>query len=146
MMNLKALTAITCFVLCFASQALGQAKISGLPAGAVVVETRKLPALKHGSRALALWMLNPKRNPNGYAPDEIYPCPDQSRGSYYSGPTRVSLLDRATKSIINTIKLAGADEDGGDNVELPYAIRRGYYYRVETLTRKGSKPSRQSCG
>jgi hypothetical protein len=143
MMNLKALTAITCFVLCLASQALGQAKISGLPAGAVVVETRTLPALKHGSRALVLWMLNPARNPTDYAPDEPYPCPDQTRGSFYSGLTRVSLLDRATNSIINTIKLAGADEDGGDDVELPYAIRRGYYYRVETLTRKGveAKPT-----
>ncbi len=139
MMNLKALTAITCFVLCFASQALGQAKISGLPAGAVVVETRKLPALKHGSRALVLWMLIPKRNPNGYAPDDIYTCPDQSRGSYYSGPTRVSLVNSATNNIINTV-IVKEDEDSFD---VPYAIRKGYYYRVGALTRNGveAKPT-----
>ncbi|HEY5074190.1 MAG TPA: hypothetical protein VII34_05785 [Pyrinomonadaceae bacterium] len=139
MMNLKALTAITCFVLCLASQALGQAKISGLPAGAVVVETRNLPALKHGGRALVLWMLNPKKNPTDYAPDEPYPCPDQSRGSFYSGPTRVSLVNSATNSIINTV-IVKEDEDSFD---VPYAIRKGYYYRVGALTRNGveAKPT-----
>jgi hypothetical protein len=139
MMNLKALTAIICFLSCLASQALGQAKISGLPAGAVVVETRTLPALQHGSRALVLWVLNPKRNPNGYAPDEIYTCPDQSRGSYYSGPTRVSLVNSATNSIINTV-IVKEDEDSFD---VPYAIRKGYYYRVGALTRNGveAKPT-----
>ncbi len=138
-MNLKALTAITCFVLCLASQALGQAKISGLPAGAVVVETRNLPALKHGGRALVLWMLNPKKNPTDYAPDEPYPCPDQSRGSFYSGPTRVSLVNSATNSIINTV-IVKEDEDSFD---VPYAIRKGYYYRVGALTRNGveAKPT-----
>ena len=104
-----------------------------------MVETRKLPALKHGSRALALWMLNPKRNPNGYAPDEIYTCPDQSRGSFYSGPTRVSLVNSATNSVINTV-IVKEDEDSFD---VPYAIRKGYYYRVGALTRNGveAKPT-----
>lgn len=133
MMNLKALTAITCLLLCLATQAQAQARYSGLPAGAVVVETRKLLALKHGSRALVLWMLTPKKNPNGYAPDDIYTCPDQSRGSYYSGPTRVSLVNSATNSVINTVIVKEDD----DSFDVPYAIRRGYYYRVEALTRNG---------
>lgn len=104
-----------------------------------MVETRKLPALKHGSRGLVLWMLNPTRNPTNYAPDEIYTCPDQSRGSYYSGPTRVSLVNSATNSIINTV-IVKEDEDSFD---VPYTIRKGYYYRVGALTRNGveAKPT-----
>jgi hypothetical protein len=78
-------------------------------------------------------MLHPKKNPNEYKPDDIYTCPDQSRGSYYSGPMRVSLIDSATNGVINTL-IVKEDEDSFD---LPYAIRRGYYYRVEAPTRKG---------
>jgi hypothetical protein len=130
---------ISCLLLCLASEAFGQSNIHDLPAGAVVVETRKLISAKHSDRELILWMLNPKKNPNGYGPGDTYSCPDYSRGSYYSGPARVSLINAATRSIINTIKIAGADEEGTDNIELPYAIRRGYYYRVEILTKKGAE-------
>ena len=134
---------ISCLLLCLASQAFGQSSMQGLPAGAVVVETRKLISAKHPDRELVLWMLNPKKNPNGYSPGDSYSCPDDTRGSYYSGPARVSLINAATRNIINTIKIAGADEGGTDNIELPYAIRRGYYYRVEILTKKGveAKPT-----
>ena len=134
---------ITSLLLCFAPQALSQSNVRGLPAGAVVVETRKLASAKHSDRELVLWMLNPKKNPDGYGPGDLYTCPDQTRGSYYSGPARVSLVNTSDRSIINTIKIAGADEGGGDNAELPYAIRRGYYYRVDPLTRRGveAKPT-----
>jgi hypothetical protein len=142
-MNLKAPTAITCLLLCFASQTFSQSNIRGLPAGAVIVETRTLASAKHPDREIVLWMLNPKKNPDKYGPGDLYTCPDQTRGSYYSGPARVSLLNGATRSIINTIKIAGAEEDGQDSVDLPYAIRRGYYYQVDARTRKGveAKPT-----
>jgi hypothetical protein len=105
-----------------------------------VLETRKLPSAKHPDRELVLWMVNPKKYPNGYGADEPYTCPDQSRGSYYSGATRVSLVNSATRSIINTVKI---EEEGGKSFDLPYAIRRGYYYRVDTTVRKGveTKPT-----
>jgi hypothetical protein len=124
-----------CFLFCVAST-FAQSGIRGLPAGAVIVETQKLPLR---NRALVLWMLNPKKNPTDYAADEPYPCPDQTRGSFYSGPTRVSLVNSATNSIINTV-IVKEDEDSFD---VPYAIRRGYYYRVEALTKKGveAKPT-----
>ena len=140
---MKTILFITCLVLCFASQAFSQANIHGLPAGAVVVETRKLVSAKHADRALVLWMLNPKKNPNGYEPDEIYSCPDQTRGSYYSGPTRVSLLNSATRALINTVELAEELEEGGDTFDLPYAVRKGYYYRVEGPVKRGveAKPT-----
>ena len=84
-------------------------------------------------------MLNPKKNPNGHKPDETYSCPDYTRGSYYSGPTHVSLLDPATNRIINTINVSEDYEDGADSFDLPYAIRKGYYYRVAATTRRGAE-------
>jgi hypothetical protein len=131
-MSLRTLTTtIICFLTCCASPALGQSNIRGLPAGAVVVETRKLPSLKHQNRSLLLWMQNPKRNPSDYGSEEPIPCPDQTRGSYYSGPTRVSLLDSATNTIINTVKIVKEYEENDDSFDVPYAIRKGYYYHVE---------------
>jgi hypothetical protein len=85
-------------------------------------------------------MLNPKKNPDGYAPDDIYTCPDYTRGSYYSGPARVSLVNSATRTVINTVSVKeGAEE----TFDLPYAIRKGYYYRVGTPVRNGieTKPT-----
>ena len=124
-------------LVCFESASFGQASIKGLPKGAVVVETRKLLSPSHPGRTLVLWMLNPKKNPTGYAPDEVYSCPDQTRGSHYSGPTRVSLVNSATMNIMSTVKVSSIYEDGGDSFDLPYAIRKGNYYRVEGPVREG---------
>ena len=129
-------------VACLGTQAIAQSRIPALPKGAVVLETRNLPSLKGRQRQLVLWMLNPKRNPNGYKRDDLYMCPDQTRGSYYSGPARVSLLDPNGKRIINTVKIAGPYEEGGDSFDLPYAIRAGYYYPVVPRPRDGeAKPT-----
>lgn len=57
----------------------------------------------------------------------IYSCPEETRGSYYSGPARVSLVEPITRRIINTVQIA---EDGGDEFDLPYRIHAGSYYRV----------------
>lgn len=132
---MKVFLLTACFLFCVANT-FAQSGIRGLPAGAVIVETQKLPLR---NRALVLWMLNPKKNPTDYAPDEPYPCPDQTRGSFYSGPTRVSLVNSATNRVINTV-IVKEDEDSFD---VPYAIRKGYYYRVGALTRNGveAKPT-----
>jgi len=126
----------------FAGQTFAQASFQGLPKGATVVETRALPATAHANRMLVLWMLNPRKNPTNYPADEIYTCPDQSRGSHYSGPTRVSLVDTTTRRIINTVKIA-ADQSEEDSFDLPYAIRKGYYYRVPARVGRGieAKPN-----
>src|SRR5215831_2262364 len=105
-LSLKALL-LTVASLFLAPVAIAQSRISGLPPGAVVVETRSLAG---HNRVLVLWMLNPKRNPNNYGKDEPYTCPDYSRGSYYSGPTRVSLVNSVTNSIINTINITPGDD------------------------------------
>jgi hypothetical protein len=119
----------SCFVLIVATSALTQTKFNGLPSNAVVVESRKLAPAGQKNRTLVLWMISPKKNPTNYQPDDIYTCPDQSRGSHYSGPTRVSLVNSDTMSIINTVKIGVEDEDSFD---IPYAIRPGNYYRVIT--------------
>lgn len=126
---------IGCFLL-LTSSSFAQPGVRGLPSGALVVETRKLPVPNH---ALVLWMINPKKNPTGYARDDIYTCPDQTRGSYYSGATGVSLIDQVTNRIINTIKITKDYEDGADNFDLPYAIRNGYYYRVTATAKRGAE-------
>ncbi|HEV7743749.1 MAG TPA: hypothetical protein VGO56_02020 [Pyrinomonadaceae bacterium] len=133
---MKKLTAIICFLLCCAAPALGQAKIHGLPKGALVVETRKLPPSKHADRALVLWMLNPKKVPSDYGPESPIPCPSQTRGSYYSGPTRVSLVNSTTNAIINTVKIVAADGDEDGTFDIPYATRKGYYYEVASRVRR----------
>jgi hypothetical protein len=134
--RLKTLTATICFVLCLSAPALAQAKIRGLPKGALVVETRKLPSRKHANRALVLWMLNPKKVPSDYGSEEPVPCPSQTRGSYYSGPTRISLLNSTTNTIINTVKIIEADGDDDGTFDVPYAIRKGYYYEVASRVRR----------
>lgn len=136
---MKTLTAIICLLLCCASQALAQAKIHGLPAGALIVETRKLPSRQHANRWLVLWMKNPKKVPSDYGSEEVIPCPYQTRGSYYSGPTRVSLVNAATNAIINTVKIEGDSISGqGDEgaLDVPYAIRKGYYYHVAAQVKR----------
>lgn len=111
-----------------------------LPSGAVIIEEQPLVSKKHPDRALILWMVNPTKNPSDAQedPEAPYMCPDETRGSYYSGPTRVSLVNTATRTVINTIEIMDGHfdwveglEGKADSFAIPYAIRKGYYYHVE---------------
>jgi hypothetical protein len=133
----KTILIIACLIV-FAASSMAQSRTPGLPAGALVIERRRLPV---PNRSLVLWMLNPKKNPSDYGSDEPIPCPGQTRGSYYSGPTRVSLLNSATNTIINTLKIVKEYEDGEDSFDVPYAIRRGFYYHV-AIPVKGTAEAR----
>jgi hypothetical protein len=104
-----------------------------LPPGSIVIETRALKSAAHTNRALLLWMVNPQRQPR--VPGEVYSCPEYTRGSYYSGPTRVSLVNTRTRRVINTLTIAS--EDGNDTFDIPYLIKR-YYYRVPALDVRGA--------
>lgn len=112
--------------------ALAQSGQYGLPAGAQVIESRKIPAAVRANRMIVLWMISPKRNPLGYGPEE-YTCPDATRGSYYEGPTRVSLVNTKTNQIINTVSIAPEQE--ADTFDVPYKVK-GMYYDVSGV-RKG---------
>jgi hypothetical protein len=125
-------------VIGFAPPSRAQSNIRGLPGDAVIVERRKLLPSVHADREIVLWMIKPSKNPTNYASDDIYTCPDQSRGSHYSGPTRVSLINSASNTIINTLKILDEDED---RLDLPYAIRKGYYYRVDSVKKGEAKPT-----
>jgi len=111
-----------------------------LPSGAVIIEEQPLRSESYPDRALILWMVNPTKNPSDAQknPEAPYTCPDETRGSCYSGPTRVSLINTTTRTVINTIEIKdghfealGGPEGKADSFAIPYAIRKGYYYHVE---------------
>lgn len=101
----------------------------GLPVGAQVIETRPLELGTGKKRALVLWMLRAENYPRGS--DEIYTCPEETRGSFYRGPTRVSLVDMEAMRVVNTLKVVQEYADGADEFDIPYRIKAGGYYHVE---------------
>lgn len=123
---MKIIVLLAC-VLLLATQSFAQPKSQAyrLPAGALPVETQPVKA----NRALILWMVKPTRNPRDL-PDEPYTCPEETRGSYYNGATRVSLVDTRTRRIINTIRIRQDYYEGADEFDIPYLIRSGSYYYV----------------
>ena len=113
-----------------------------IPKGATILEERGLP--KH--RKLILWMPNAVKHP--YENGDIYTCPDMSRGSFYSGDVRVTLVDLITGKVINTLEVKGNDDSvdstpqSRDPLDLPYAIRSGYYYYVPNGSSKTERKPR----
>ena len=100
-----------------------------IPRTATNIETRTLATEGFPQRAVILWMLNPTKHPYWGGREEPYTCPDMSRGSHFSGPTRVSLLDTASKRVINTTEIE--DIDGNDSFDVPYQIRPEQLYHTE---------------
>jgi hypothetical protein len=128
-----------CFLVLLGSAALSRMDNYGLPAGGQIIEVQPIQSIKHPHRALMLWMLNPLKVPRDN-PDDIYTCPEYTRGSHYSGPTRVSLVDPQTKTIINTIKILNFE--GDDIFDIPYRIESGRYYHVPGVPKgKEGKPT-----
>lgn len=99
-----------------------------LPKEAKVIEYASLaPAVP--DRGYVLWMLAPQRV--AHDKGEVYTCPDRSRGSYWSGPTRLSLLDTRNGVLLNTIPIRDPMEEA-DRFDLPYLIpaTQGFPYVV----------------
>lgn len=113
--------------LIFASNLFAQ----DIPKGATILEKANVTP----SRQLILWMPNPTKNPRDA--EEVYTCPEETRGHYYSGVTKVSLVDVKTKKIINTIEI---DANGENSIDLPYLIHRGYYTVPKVDKNKEGKP------
>ncbi|HME42129.1 MAG TPA: hypothetical protein VKF36_03500 [Syntrophorhabdales bacterium] len=114
-------------LLCTGTIVQGRAVAQPFPEGALIIEQRNLP--KVSNRALVLWMLKPHRS-DPIPEDDPYTCPDETRGSAYSGPTRVSLVDVATGAIINTVEIRDPHFPDKDSFDIPYEMRPGYYYLV----------------
>jgi len=99
-----------CLLVLLGSAAFSQTDDYGLPPGGQVIEVQPIQSAKQPHRALMLWMLNPVKIPRDN-PDDLYTCPEYTRGSHYTGPTRVSLVDLQAKKIINTIKILNHEGD-----------------------------------
>jgi hypothetical protein len=101
-----------------------------LPEGARIVEYQPLGA-SAPDRAYLLWMLSPTRQER-QKDDTVYTCPDYSRGSCLSGPTRLTLLDTRTGKARNTLKIKDPTGDG-DTFDLPFRIpdRKDYSFTYQ---------------
>lgn len=126
---MKTPSLILCGILLVIFSVDGKAQKGKLPAGAKIIEMSSMAKVRP-HRALLLWMLHPTKHPSGYDANESYTCPDDTRGSHYSGPTRVSLLNTRTNRIINTVQVKDAHFAGKDTFDIPYKIRKGLYYYV----------------
>ncbi|MDQ6788978.1 MAG: hypothetical protein M3033_19415 [Acidobacteriota bacterium] len=124
-------------VLFFCSFAFGQQNES-IPKSAMILETQAVTP----NRKMVLWMLNPLKHPYENQESDFYACPDETRGSYYKGVAHVSLIDTTTDKLINTVEVKYDDNDKSpDEIDIPYAIRGGYYYTVsDSDKKKESKP------
>jgi hypothetical protein len=87
-------------------------------------------------------MISPVRHDRGALAEQSYTCPEVTLGSYYSGPTRLSLLDTRSGRVINTIKLMSPMAEGDDEFNIPYRILSGEYYLVPGVPKgREGKPS-----
>ncbi len=128
-----------CFLVLLGSAASSQTDQYGLPPGARIIEVQPLQSRQHPHRALVLWMQSPLKVPRDN-PGDIYTCPEYTRGSHYSGRTRVSLVDQRTNKIINTINILNSE--GDDTFDIPYRIESGLYYHVPGVPKgKEGKPT-----
>lgn len=99
--------------------------------GALVIETQPITP----NRSLILWMVRPTKHPRD-TPADPYTCPEYTRGHYYGGATRVSLVDPQTSRVINTVKISQEPGEGGDEFDIPYNIRSDYYYHVDGVAKE----------
>jgi hypothetical protein len=131
-MVLERLLGLTALILAFVFLSVGSPRIVAqaanlIPETATILEEQIVT--KH--RKLVLWMQDPSKHPSELGPDDIYTCPDQTSGSYYSGRANVSLVNTSSNRVVNTLEIRGVDIDGPNTeVDLPYMIRAGYYYSV----------------
>jgi hypothetical protein len=121
----KKFAAVACVLLFLTNISAAQV----LPKSAVVLEKRNVTA----NRQMILWMENPQKHPRE-ASDDIYTCPEQTRGHYYSGVTKVSLVDLKTQKIVQTLEVVSDEIDSGSNsLDLPYLIQRTGFYDVPKI-------------
>jgi len=84
-----------------------------------IIETQFVKSQSREDRAIVLWMIDPEKIEKK---DDFYTCPETTRGSYYRGRTRVSLIDLGKMEIINTIEIISSLSIK-DEFYVPYQIR-----------------------
>ncbi len=127
---------LAAFLVIAAAVAFGQEKVPGLPANAFVVETVPVPESVQRDRLIALWMIDAEKSEYKIGP-EPQACPEMTRGSGYSGKTRVSLIDTAAHRVINTIEIHTSEDD---RFEIPMLIWPGYYAIPKLTQKNAGKP------
>jgi hypothetical protein len=123
---------LACFCFCLTPVfAVANAQEYELGDGATIVETQVVTP----NRSLILWMVRPTKHPRE-TPADPYTCPEYTRGNYFSGATRVSLVDPQTHKVINTVKISPEPGEGADEFDIPYSIRSDHYYHVEGASKE----------
>jgi peptidyl-prolyl cis-trans isomerase A (cyclophilin A) len=90
-----------------------------LPADAKIIETETVKESAK-PRTLVLWMLQPERHSSG-----VDNCPSRIEGDYWEGPTKLSLINEATSTIINTVEIVKGQDDG--TFRIPFSVPDGLY-------------------
>lgn len=127
----------------FAAVLNGQALDKLLPPGAKIIETADVSAIASKPRTLVLWMVRPTQHVR--TPGDGY-CGDLIDGDYWEGTTRLSLVNSATTTLINTISIKTLSYDENDNEKLddtfhvPFFVPNEYYYVAHPNARKEGKP------
>ena len=110
-----------------------------LPQEAKVIETAPLNTRRGNTRGLVLWMLNPKR----ILREGERVCSEWVYGDHWYGPTRLSLIDLANRSLINTIEIRGLYE-GADEQEhgfrIPFRVSNSFYHVPQSDRNKEGAP------
>jgi len=110
-----------------------------LPPDARIIEVANLTVATHKPRALVLWM----RHPNQVVRQGDMYCGDYVYGDYWTGPTRLSLVDLGGPRLINTVEIHG-ESDGPDGQEdifrIPFFVPTGYYQVPRPNAKKEGVP------
>ena len=108
-----------------------------LPPDAKVIETANLKLGPGKSRALILWMRHPERvvrQDAGYCGDDVY-------GDYWLGPTRLSLVDLAKSTLVNTVEVHPSYEHPDDRFQIPFFVSNSLYYVPRPNVKKEGQPA-----
>jgi hypothetical protein len=109
-----------------------------LPENAQIIEEKNIDDKIISNRKIVIWMMNQQKNPKT---NDVYTCPEITRGSYYTGLVKVSLVDLSNMKIINTVEIA-SPYSSINEFDVPYQIKddAGPYFVRETAEGREGVP------
>jgi hypothetical protein len=132
------------------AQSLPSATIQKLlPPNAKIIETANLKVSQGKPRALVLWMETPDRVV--WRDDPGYVCVRQVYGDHWVGPTRLSLVDLARPTLVNTLQVRSSYEQPNDLgntstakpgvFEIPFWVPNYHYHVPRPDAKREGKPT-----